>query len=82
MIFRENNDDFSEDPRSMTMEALNQLGHFKRPATKVFRAKCLDCCGGESGEVRKCQSKDCDLWPYRMGTNPFTKRKGNVENLT
>jgi hypothetical protein len=44
---------------------------------RVIRAKCVDCCAGQPGEVRKCVATTCPLWPYRMGTDPFTNRKGN-----
>lgn len=30
--------------------------------------KCLDCCGGNKPEVRKCPLLDCPLWPFRTGT--------------
>jgi len=36
---------------------------------RAIRAKCLDCCGGSSGEIRKCVAISCPLWPHRMGTN-------------
>lgn len=52
-------------------------GHVKRPILQVIRAKCLDCCVGQPGEVRLCNFKDCDLWPYRMGKNPFSNATGN-----
>jgi hypothetical protein len=42
---------------------------------KAIREKCLDCCCGNDAEVRKCVSVDCALWPHRMGTNPFRKRR-------
>jgi len=42
---------------------------------KAIRAKCLDCCGGNAAEIRKCVAVECDLWPFRMGTNPFRKRR-------
>lgn len=41
---------------------------------KSIRAKCLDCCGGQTSEVRYCQVNDCPLFTYRFGHNP--KRKG------
>lgn len=82
MIIRENNETFGADPRSLTLDSLRRIGHEKRPIMKVIRAHCIACCGGEPGEVRKCTSLDCDLWPYRMGKNPFSGRKGNAENLT
>jgi hypothetical protein len=42
---------------------------------KAIREKCLDCCCGNASEVRKCVSEDCPSWPYRMGTNPFCKKR-------
>jgi hypothetical protein len=62
------------DPRRMTTAELNQQGHFQQPLLEIMRAKCLDCCGGQSGEVRRCPASDCVNWPYRMGTNPFARR--------
>ena len=34
---------------------------------KAIRAKCIDCSCFELKEVRKCQFKDCVLYPLRMG---------------
>jgi hypothetical protein len=42
---------------------------------KAIRAKCLDCCCGNAAEVRKCVAVDCALGPFRMGTNPFRKKR-------
>lgn len=42
---------------------------------KAVRAKCLDCCGGMPNEVRECEINSCALHPYRMGKNPFRKRR-------
>ena len=41
---------------------------------KAIRAYCLDCAG-RPAEVRKCVAVDCALWPFRMGTNPFRKKR-------
>ena len=49
-------------------------GHTKKPLLKVIREKCLDCCAGQHCEVRKCHIKECPLWPYRMGKNPYHSR--------
>jgi hypothetical protein len=46
-----------------------------RNPLKGIREKCLDCCCGNASEVRKCVALDCPLWPYRMGCNPFRKRR-------
>lgn len=35
--------------------------------SKAIRLKCLDCCAGQSAEVRKCPAERCPLWRYRMG---------------
>lgn len=56
-----------------TTDALK--GHTKKSLLKVIREKCLDCCVYQHSEVRKCHIKECSLWPYRMGNNPFRKRK-------
>jgi hypothetical protein len=37
---------------------------------KAIRAKCVDCSGGQLGEVRLCPVTTCALWPYRMGKRP------------
>lgn len=35
---------------------------------KAIRLKCLDCCCGNSAEVRRCPATGCPLWRYRMGS--------------
>ena len=35
---------------------------------KAIRLKCLDCCCGNSAEVRRCTCTSCPLWRYRMGS--------------
>ena len=37
---------------------------------KAIRAKCLDCSGDSSHEVRQCPILDCALHPFRQGKNP------------
>ena len=37
---------------------------------KAIRAKCLDCTGHQSKEVRECPVYHCPCWPYRMGRRP------------
>ena len=59
------------DPRRMTQDDLRAIGHEPMPLLEVVRARCLDCCGGSAGEVRKCMAPDCPSWPHRMGTNPW-----------
>ena len=40
----------------------------------AIRAKCVQCCLGQPGEVAKCTVTQCALHPFRMGTNPHNKR--------
>lgn len=51
--------------------------HEPQPILAVIRAKCLDCSAGSLLEVRRCTAVRCALWPYRMGKNPFSNRKGH-----
>ena len=59
------------DPRQMGRIGLEAAGFEPSSPMEVFRAKCLDCCGGSSQEVRYCIATSCPLWPYRMSSNPF-----------
>jgi hypothetical protein len=59
--------DVSPEKLSLKFRAQNPL--------KAMRTKCIDCCCGDTSEVRKCVAVDCALWPYRMGTNPFRKKR-------
>jgi hypothetical protein len=45
---------------------------------KAIRAKCLDCMGGSSKEVKRCNIPDCSLFPYRLGKRP--KQEKRIEN--
>lgn len=42
---------------------------------KAIRAKCLDCCCGNSNEVKLCPCEDCPLHPFRFGKNPNIKKR-------
>lgn len=64
------------DPRSMTPAEFSALGHRKVPPVKALRNRCLDCCCGQLGEVRKCVAVDCPAWPFRMGVKPRHGRSG------
>lgn len=48
---------------------------------KAIRLKCLDCSNGSSNEVKLCPVADCPLHEFRLGKNPYTRRKGNIANL-
>lgn len=62
------------DPRAVSVDEFASAGIDGAAMLAVIRAKCLDCCAGQSEEVRKCVAVLCPNWPYRMGTNPFVTR--------
>lgn len=41
---------------------------------KAIRRYCLECCGGSSNEVLLCPYKDCQLYAFRRGENPYSTR--------
>ena len=49
---------------------------------KAIKEHCRShCCAvgpGNDGAMdlwKNCTSTDCQLWPFRMGTNPFRKKR-------
>jgi len=46
--------------------------------SKAIRAKCIDCCGGQPGEVRLCTAFKCPLWEWRFG-RPLREDDPGVE---
>ena len=42
----------------------------KATPLKAIRQKCLDCCAGQVAEIRRCELKNCPLFPYRFGKRP------------
>jgi hypothetical protein len=64
------------DPRRIGRAALEAAGFAAAPLLKVIRAKCLDCSYHQPAEIARCTAIGCALWPYRMGKNVFTNRKG------
>lgn len=41
---------------------------------RAIRAFCVLCMGAQPREVAHCTAKDCVLFPFRDGKNPFQKR--------
>lgn len=41
---------------------------------RAIRAKCLECSCGSTYEVKNCPIHDCNLYPFRLGNNPFRTR--------
>jgi hypothetical protein len=61
-------------PSDVPSEILSLKFRAQNPLNAI-REKCLDCCCGNAAEVRKCVADDCPLWPFRMSTNPFRKKR-------
>jgi hypothetical protein len=64
-----------KDPRTIGRDTLTALGHKKLSILQVIRAKCIDCCAGQTAEVRKCTAVFCPNWPFRMGFDPWRERR-------
>ena len=51
------------------------------PTRKVaIRNHCLECCGFNAAEVRRCSAPECWLYPYRMDS-PGKGREIAAEEL-
>lgn len=50
------------------------MGEIKSPI-KAIRQNCINCSGGDLGEVRNCMITDCPLYAFRFGKNPYVGRK-------
>lgn len=49
---------------------------------KAIRLKCIDCCCGQSAEVRKCPATDCPLWRFRMGREIKDENDENIDDFS
>jgi len=43
---------------------------------KAIRAFCVECVGGLVRDVTRCTARQCALFPFRHGRNPFHGRTG------
>ena len=41
---------------------------------RAIKLKCLDCSTYNINEIKECPVKECPLYPFRQGKNPFRKR--------
>ena len=42
---------------------------------KAIRKFCLECSGDSSAEVKGCTAPNCPLYPFRLGKNPYRKKR-------
>jgi hypothetical protein len=57
----------------MTKEQQQKINELT-PLVKAIRERCLDCCAGNTHEVKRCVSIDCGLYSYRNGLNKICKK--------
>lgn len=48
---------------------------------QAIRQKCLDCCCGQSSEVKNCTVSGCSLYPFRLGRKPKVERYYTPEQI-
>jgi len=46
---------------------------------KAIRVYCLHCCMESPQEVARCVFKDCPLFNFRKGHNPYSKKNLSEE---
>lgn len=51
----------------------------QRSPIKAIREFCLECCGGNSNDVKGCTAPNCALFAFRFGKNPYIKREMTEE---
>lgn len=42
---------------------------------QAIKKHCLDCRFGSRKEVVSCEDEDCNLYPFRLGKNPFHAKR-------
>jgi hypothetical protein len=62
-----------------TPELFEKLGHLKRNPKHVKRELFLEFMGDQPSKVRKFTYPRSTQWPYRLGKNPFSDRKGGFQ---
>ena len=48
-------------------------GQETKSPLKAIKAFCIECCGNNAAEVKRCSSKHRVLKPFRLGHNPYRK---------
>lgn len=70
---------YATDPREMTPEDCNRLGFKRVSRGEAIRGMCLQCMGGSTAEVRRCENGGCPLFLFRCGTDPFREQREMTE---
>ena len=62
-----------------TEEDYNREVSENRNVLRAIKLKCLDCSTYNINEIKECPVKNCPLYPFRLGKNPFRKRELSEE---
>lgn len=57
-----------------TEDEFKQEVNENRNVLRAIRLKCYDCSSYNIIEIKECPVKECPLYPFRQGNNPFRKR--------
>ena len=58
-----------------TEEEFNREVYENTNVLRAIKLKCLDCSTYNINEIKECPVKNCPLYPFRLGKNPFRKKK-------
>jgi len=64
---------------SNTKATLLAIGFSPTPVLRAVRAKCLDCSGGSHAEAANCVVTTCQLYPFRLGANPWRAERSDAQ---
>jgi hypothetical protein len=80
----------SAEPVKLSRGEMRTLGHVtqeggQRSIYAAVRGMCVDCMGGAGpqdakGEIERCTSVGCPLWPFRFGKRIETVSARLIEN--
>lgn len=62
-----------------TEEDFNREVYENTNVLRAIKLKCLDCSTYNILEIKECPVKNCPLYPFRLGKNPFRKRELSEE---
>lgn len=65
-----------ETPEEAAERIIKKYKAKARSPGKAIRAFCVECVGGAVRDVSRCTARQCALFPFRHGRNPFHGRVG------
>ena len=57
--------------RKRRKKGTNEMSTTKAELLKTLRRKCMDCTYDQAKEIELCPARNCPLWPYRFGKDPY-----------